>query len=261
MNSDADFAVFSPFSMPPRATPRPLSPGEQQAAQTILSAKQTVSDVFKNPLLRAALFERGYDDVEIKAGLTLQTAAESEFVNCQMALGCRDAAADALTAVWTATREEYVEFRGAVRMLFDESVCGSTFKVDRHLAPQLSEFVAQALTSYAMALGNSPLAEQGFDTKRLCVATAALKQLLELDLRLQVIDAALQQQLDNRDLAVAMFNVWVRELIQQVRLVSGIARRPPWAPEVPAADAFGETKSRLETSERFSRDWFGDGRG
>lgn len=259
MSSDADFAVFPSSPLPPRPTPRPLSPGEQLAAQTILSAKQTVADVFTNPLLRAALFDRGYDDAEVRAGVTLQAAAESEFVNCQLARGSRDAAADAFAAVWIATREEYVEFRGVVRMLFDEAVCVSMFHVHGQLAPQLGEFVGQALTSYAMALGNSALAEQGFDTERLCAATAELKQMLELDRRLQDIDSALKQQLDNRDLAVAMYNLWVRELIQQVRLASGIALRPPHSCAIPtAANVASESAgARLVATPRFGRDRFG----
>lgn len=255
MSSDANFAVYSSSSLPPRATPRPLSLHEQVTAQTILSAKQTVTNVFTDPLLRAALFDRGYDDVEIRAGVTLQTAAESEFVSCQLALGARDAAAEAFAAVWTTTREEYVEFRGVVRRLFAESVCVNAFKVGGQIKPQLNEFVAQALTSYAMALGSPLLAEQGFDTERLCAATAELKQLLELDMRLQTIDAALKRQLDNRDLAVAMYNVWVRELIQQVRLVSGIALHPPWLGEIPAANPVCDVHdSRRRTDFRFGGD-------
>lgn len=255
MSSDANFAVHSSSSLPPRARPRPLSLPEQMTAQTILAAKQTVTNVFADPLLRAALFDRGYDDAEIRAGATLQTAAESEFVNCQLALGARDAAADAFAAVWTTTREEYMEFRGVVRRLFAESVCVNAFRVGGQIEPQLGEFVAQALTSYAMALGSPSLAEQGYDTERLCAATAELKQLLELDIRLQTIDAALKRQLDNRDLAVAMYNVWVRALIQQVRLVSGIALHPPWLREIPAANPVDDVNdSRRSARSRFDGD-------
>jgi len=258
MSSDANFAVYSSSSLPPRATPRPLSIPEQVTAQTILSAKQTVTNVFADPLLRAALFDRGYDDGEIRAGAALQTAAESEFVSCQLAFGARDAAAEALATVWMSTREEYVEFRSVVRRLFAEPVCVNAFKVGGQIEPQLSEFVVQALTSYAMALGSPSLAEHGFDTKRLCAATAELKQLLELDMRLQNIDAALKRRLDNRDLAVAMYNVWVRELIQQVRLVSGIAMRPPWLGEIPAAHPVHDVLSmRGKKGLRFGGERFG----
>ena len=88
MSSDFNFAVYSSSSLPRRALPRPLSTCDQVAAQTILSAKQTVANVFADPLLRAALFDRGYDDTEIRTGEALQTAAESEFVSCQLALAC-----------------------------------------------------------------------------------------------------------------------------------------------------------------------------
>jgi hypothetical protein len=260
MSSDFNFAVYSSSSLPPRVTPRPLSALDQVAAQTILSAKKTVADVFADPLLRAALFDRGYDDTEIRAGEALQTAAESEFVSCQLALGSRDAAADAFATAWMTTREEYVEFRGLVRSLYDEAFCARVFHVKGAVAPQLSEFIAQALTSYAFALGRLELAEHGFDTVRLCAATAELKQLLELDMRLQTIDEALKQQLDNRELSVAMYNMWVRELIQQVRIVSGIALHPPWLSEIPAANppAQDATRCRAMQGFRFGSDRSGE---
>lgn len=239
--------------------PRPLSPREQMTAQTILSAKQTVASVFADTSLRAALFERGYDDTEIRSGEALQAAAESEFVNCQLALGSRDAAADALEAAWLTTRETYVEFRGLVRELFEEEVCASVFRVHGQLAPQMNEFVAQALTSYAMALGNTELAQNGFAAERLCAATAELKQLLELEARLRNIDAALKPQLDNRELAVAMYNVWVRELIQQIRLVSGIAFRPPSIGGIPAASSVHDIDGlRNRTGRSLGRSQFGE---
>jgi len=111
------------------STPRALSSPERLVAETLVAAKQSIASVLGNPLLRAALHRRGYDDRAIDAGRALEQAAEAEFVSCQAALGELDQATAEFEEAWTATRDDYVEFRGTIRSLFAPKECATLFNV------------------------------------------------------------------------------------------------------------------------------------
>lgn len=225
-NSDASF----PQPFPLKVEPRPLSERDRAAAETLLASTRVIRSVFADPLLKAGLEERGYDAREIQTGLTLQAAAEEEFVSCQTLLGSLDAATAAFEEAWVGAREEYVEFRGAVRALYDQAICARSFKVYGIVAPQLPEFVVQAVASYSAVLENGlgeALVNRGFDAFRMCGDVAELRTLLELDAAVRNTRAALASRLDRRDVAIGMFNLWIRDLLQNARLVTGVTYRPP----------------------------------
>ena len=96
--------------------------------------------------------------------------------------------------------------------------------------PGFDPFVAQAGASYAAAQAPrfaDTLARQGFDAGKLATLAGELRSLVALKSALDSLQAGVERQLDDRDIALAMFNLWVRELLQQARLVAGAVNRPP----------------------------------
>lgn len=207
--------------------PRALSSSDRLAAESLITAKQSVISVFEDPLLKIALHDRGYDRVAIASGEELGLTAEAEFVQCQVALDELDEAKNAFQETWTATREDYVEFRGIIRSLFAPSECSSLFNVYGQIAPELIQFTAQATISYTRALEIRTLERAGYDVSWLHTALGALQNLIELDAVVRQRTTRAAQKSAARNRALAQYTSWVSKLILEARRVTSGLQKPP----------------------------------
>lgn len=209
------------------STPRALSSHERLAAEVLLVAQQSVARVFEDPLLTSALRHRGYDGAAVIHGAELGSVAETEFVQCQIARNELDQATNALEEAWTATREDYVEFRGIIRSLFAPSECASLFNVSGQIAPHLEQFTAQATLSYTRALEIRTLERAGYDVSWLHSALNALQNLIELDTIVRQRTALVAEKSAARNRALEQYTSWVGTLIQEARSATALLKRPP----------------------------------
>jgi len=222
-NSDVALCSAPDLVFPPRA----LSSHERLAADILLVAQQSVVRVFGDPLLASLLIKRGYDGAAIAQGTELGTVAEAEFVQCQLAQTELDQAVSALDEAWTATREDYVEFRGIIRSLFAPSECATLFNVSGQIARSLPQFTAQATLSYTRALEIRTLERAGYDVSWLHSALTALQNLIKLDSIVRHRTELVAQKSAARNRAFEHYTSWVGTLIQEARAVSGLLQRPP----------------------------------
>lgn len=209
------------------STPRALSSPERLAAEVLRVAKQSIARVFDDALLAAALLHRGYDHTAVAYGRELEAAAEAEFVQCQLAREALDQATSALEEAWTASREDYVEFRGIIRSLFAPSECAGLFNVSGHIAPQLTQFTAQAGLSYTRALEIRVLERAGYDDLWLNSALKTLQNLVELDAIVRQRTALVAQKSAARNRALEQYTGWVGTLIQEARAATALLQGPP----------------------------------
>lgn len=224
-----------PAGLPERGTssqspPRPLSPQDREIAAALAAAAELMNRVVDDESLAVLLRSQGYDAEELQAGVTLHTAAEEVFAECQQALGDLDQAQAAYDEAWVNAREEYLEFRWTVRSDYPDPRTQKLLRVDGTVADQMHEFIAQAAMSYraAQLLQSSvPPPAAGFSPDRLRRALADLRLLARHELTLQARRSSAERQREERDLAVAMLNLWMRDFERATRTALGGMAHPP----------------------------------
>jgi hypothetical protein len=85
----------------------------------------------------------------------------------------------------------------------------------------------------------------GFGTQQLAAALANLRRLARLDLALQATHRRAARCVDERELALAMVNLWIRDFYRAARSAIGERWRPPMAQPLP--------RERKPRSARMSR--------
>ncbi len=230
MSTNSDSAPAIPSRSTDASQPmRPLSARDRVAAEALAKSLHAVCGILGDAVLTAGLRGRGYDVNAFQTGLTLRNAAEDVFVTYQTALSAYDRAADKFEEEWVQAREDYLEFRSMARSNSD-GVAAVEFRVNGTVMPEFDGFIAQADASYASAQVPSlaaVLARHGFDAAKIVALTSQLRSLVELHATLDRLQAGVKRQLDERDIALSVFNLWVRELLQHARMVAGATFRPP----------------------------------
>lgn len=231
-------AIPDPFAGVPdreagiRAKPRPLSTKDRATAAALAASARLVNRVAGDASLAAVLETKGYNAAELQAGVTLQTAAEEVFDSCQQALGELDRAQAAFDFAWESAREEYLEFRWIARREYPNTYTQQMLQVVGVLSDDLHEFIAQAAISYRAAQllkPAQPLIRYGFGPDRINAALSELRRLAQLKLALQARRAGADRHCEERDMAVAMLNLWMREFERVARVALRSGARPPAA--------------------------------
>lgn len=218
-----------------RARPRALTHHDRETADALARAAELVQRVLADTELTALLEEQGYDAVELQAGVTLHAAAEEVFAACQQTLGELDQMDASFTAAWEHAREEYLEFRWVIRHEYTDFYTHQVLQVLDQLSDNPPEFIAQAAVSYRAAQllqPSQPLADLGLTPERLQNAMADLRRLARLELALHAGRSRAERQRDERDLAIAMLNLWMRDFQQAAQTALGDTA-PPASPRVP----------------------------
>lgn len=217
-----------------RPSPRPLSAQDRATAAALVSAAQLVNRVIGDTDLASLLESQGYDTAELQAGVTLHAAAEEVFGTCQQALGELDRAQVEFDAAWENAREDYLEFRWLARREFADDYTQQVLQVLGTVSDDLHEFIAQAAISYRAAQlldATQPLLAHGFGADRIHSSLAQLRRLARLELELHAGRSRAERHRDERDLAIAMLNLWMRDFERAARCaIEGCAdSRPPQA--------------------------------
>ncbi|ACB73439.1 hypothetical protein Oter_0148 [Opitutus terrae PB90-1] len=231
MSFPSDFSAGLPERGASRQSPpRPLTVQDQGTAAALAAAAELVNRVVDDASLAARLRTQGYDEEELRAGVTLHTAAEDIFAECQQALGDLDQTQADYDETWVNAREEYLEFRWAVRSDYPDPRTRKLLRVDGVVADQMHEFIAQAAMSYRAAQilqSSTAPAETEFTPERLRQALAELRLLARLEMTLQACRSNAERRREERDLAVAMLNLWMRDFERATRAALGGIAHPP----------------------------------
>ncbi len=190
------------------------------------------------PLVRL-LAVHGFTLKKIEEGLALQAAAEEMVEACRSALALRDAAKAKRDEAWTSAKEEYLDFRAVARASLHNVADLASLGIAAPFLPQLNAFVAQALGSYRAAQRLSSariLASEGFSPGRISDAVNFLGQLTDLEALVVGAESRLRHFVDEREMAIVMLNLWVRDLLKAMRVALGKTRRPPSASAAKSAE-------------------------
>lgn len=223
---------FAGFSDEARSQtpPRPLSLQDQETAAALAAAAQLVNHAAADESLATLLEGQGYNAEELQAGVTLHAAAEEVFAMCQQALGDLDRAQAAYDEAWVQAREDYVEFRWIARREYPDASTQEALQVTGVISDEVHEFIAQAAASYRAAQqlkSAAALAAQGFGPERIRSSLAELRLVAQLELALQARQSGARRQTEERDLAIAMLNLWMRDFERAARIVLRGVAHPP----------------------------------
>lgn len=230
MNFDADSSADAQGTA--QEGDRSRSARDRSAAEALARAGKLVGRLAADGELADLMKSEGYDEAELQTGVTLQTAAEEVFETCRHAqLTLRRMQLEFATC-WEAAREEYLDFRWAARNAFPDEGARRVLVVHEIVSPELQPFLAQVTVSYRAAqcpevAGRLDVA--GFGAPQLAAALANVRRLARLDLALQASHRRVLRCLDERELALAMVNLWIRDFYRAARSVMGERWRPPVA--------------------------------
>jgi hypothetical protein len=233
MNFDADIPTDAQGVA--EKSGRPLSGRDRTAALALASAGKLIGRLVADDELAELMKTQGYDQAEFQNGVTLQTAAEEVFQTCRRAQVALYRMQLEYALRWEDAREEYIDFRWAARNAFPDEEARRVLVVHETVSPELQAFLSQAAVSYRAAQSEEiagRMQEAGFGADQVGVALANLRRLARLDLALQASQNHAARCLDERELALAMVNLWIRDFYRAARCVLGERWRPPAAPAV-----------------------------
>lgn len=228
MSSDTD--SFSPASEgADRDEVRSPLSEDGAAAAALLDAGRLVDRLVGDESLTSLMRSQGYDAAELQAGVTLQTAAEDLFRIWRQTAVAVVRMQIALSEQWETAREVYLEFRWAARNGYSVEDARGIFQVHESVSPEFQGFLTQAAASYraAQVLPSSVLAAAGFDAPQLAAALGNLRRLVRLERSLQAGRSRAARCRDERDLAMEMLNLWIREFHRATQRALAERRRPP----------------------------------
>lgn len=211
---------------------RPLSARDRTAALALASAGKLVDRLVADGELAELMKSQGYNDAEFQTGVTLQTAAEEVFQTCRRAQVALYRTQLEFAMRSEDAREEYLDFRWAARNAFPDEDARRVLVVHETVALELQPFLAQAAVSYraAQEAGVAErMARAGFGVDQVATALANLRRLARLDLALEASQNRAARCLDERELALAMVNLWIRDFYRAARCALGERWRPPVA--------------------------------
>jgi hypothetical protein len=211
---------------------RPLSERDRTAALALASAGKLVGRLVADDELAELMKSQGYNQAELQTGVTLQTAAEEVFQTCRRAQVALYRMQLEFEMRWEDAREEYLDFRWAARNAFPDEEARRVLVVHETVSSELQPFLAQAAVSYRAAQSAEVverMAEAGFGADQVAAALANVRRLARLDLALQASRNHAARCLDERELALAMVNLWIRDFYRAARCAMGERWRPPVA--------------------------------
>ncbi len=212
-------------------TPTPATPKrgrrnqDQQIADRITAAHQTLLLAQSDSELVALLAGRGYDAARLAEGQALQSAAQAAFTGRQSASAGQTEATAALTTADAAARRAYNDFRATARVVFQEPAVSQALGLAGAASDDLQKFLTAARASYDVALSTAAylteLARFGYSQAAVQAARGLLDDLAAADAAQETAKAAAVQATRQRDEAVAALDAWLRRF----RTVAKIATR------------------------------------
>ena len=198
---------------------------DQQLADDITAARQTITTVQSDAELSAFLAPRGYDNDKLAEGLVLQQAAQDAFNGRQQAMGTQKQATAALTGAEAAARHAYGDFRDTARAIFKDSGTRNGLGLTGIVSKDTQKFITAARASYEVALNTptyqSELTKYGYPATTIQSARALLDAFLAADNAQEQAIGAAQRATQQRDEAAATLAAW----ISQFRAIAKVATR------------------------------------
>ncbi|HYD84922.1 MAG TPA: hypothetical protein VEA63_12745, partial [Opitutus sp.] len=185
MPSEPDPSAAAPLSFFPASTsPRPYSTEGRAAEEAIAAAGRVVEQILGDAPLLALLAARGIGSTEVQRGAALHILAQQACETCQGHLGALDAAHEARALALASAREDYLDFRRAVKAACAHDSVRDPLEASVNPHQSLRAFVVQATASYLAALKTLPpalIAQHGFNLTRTNAALARVQRLVVLD--------------------------------------------------------------------------------
>lgn len=227
MPSEPDPSAAAPLSFFPAGTsPRPYSTEGRAAEEAIAAAGRVVEQILGDAPLLSLLATRGIGTTDVQRGAALHILAQQACEACQAHLGALDAAHEARASALAAARDDYRDFRRAVKAACAHDSVRDPLEAGINPRQTLRAFVVQATASYLAALKTVPpalIAQHGFNLTRTNAALARVQRLVVLDTLFNTRAREASRSARVRNRSVARLNAWTSELLDAVQRALGQA--------------------------------------
>lgn len=204
--------------------PKPVKRNAEQdqvIADKITAAAQYLDTVVGDAEISALLAARGYDEQKLKAGRTLQAAAQAAFTHRQTMLAAQGHATAGLSGSTATAREMYIDFRETVRAITTFTASDRTaLKVTGTIPADKQIMITAARASYQAAQAEpyaSILATYGYPAAAIAAALAALDAQ-------SAADTDQNSAIGSATKATADRNAAVKALDAYMKQIKGIAK-------------------------------------